>query len=76
MRDVYDNVLDAVGHTPLVRLNRIGREVGATFYAKLEYLNPANSIKDRIAVQMVDDAERQGVLKPGGTIVECTIGNT
>jgi cystathionine beta-synthase len=72
----FDNVAAAIGRTPLVRLNQIGRDTGATFLAKLEYLNPGHSIKDRIAVQMVDDAERAGILKPGGTIVECTSGNT
>ena len=76
MKDVYDNIAEAIGHTPLVRLNRIGRETGATFYAKLEYVNPGNSVKDRIALQMVLDAETGGLLKPGGTIVECTSGNT
>jgi cystathionine beta-synthase len=76
MSGVFDNVVAAIGHTPLVRLNRIGRDTGAVLYAKLEYLNPGNSVKDRIAVQMVDDAERSGLLKPGGTLVECTSGNT
>src|SRR5437867_2321961 len=60
----------------MIRLNKVGKDTGATFYAKLEYLNPGSSVKDRIAVQMIDDAERQGILKPGGTIVECTSGNT
>jgi cystathionine beta-synthase len=76
MSGVYDNVIAAIGHTPMVRLNHLGRDTGATFYAKLEYLNPGNSVKDRIAVRMVDDAEKAGLLKPGGTIVECTSGNT
>lgn len=76
MSGVFDNVVAAIGRTPLVRLNRIGRDTGAVLYAKLEYLNPGNSVKDRIAVQMVDDAERDGRLKPGGTLVECTSGNT
>ena len=72
----FDDITQAIGRTPLVRLNRLGRETGATLYAKLEYTNPGHSVKDRIAVQMIDDAERQGVLKPGGTIIECTSGNT
>jgi cystathionine beta-synthase len=72
----FESIAAAVGRTPLVRLNRIGKETGATFYAKLEYLNPGHSVKDRVAVQMIDDAERSGALKPGGTIVECTSGNT
>jgi cystathionine beta-synthase len=76
VKNVYDDIIQAIGHTPLVRLNRLGKETGATFYAKLEYLNPGNSVKDRIAVQMIDDAERRGLLKPGGTIIECTSGNT
>jgi len=76
MMNVYDDVVAAIGNTPLVRLNRVGREIGATLYAKLEYLNPGSSIKDRIAVQMILDAERSGRLKPGGTIIECTSGNT
>jgi len=76
MTNVFDDVTRAIGHTPLVRLNSIGKETGATFYAKLEYVNPGHSVKDRIAVQMIDDAERQGLLKPGGTIIECTSGNT
>jgi cystathionine beta-synthase len=76
MISVFDDVVAAIGHTPMVRLNRVGRETGATFYAKLEFLNPGASIKDRIAIQMVLDAEKAGILKPGGTIIECTSGNT
>src|SRR5437867_9148242 len=76
MSDIFDDVTQAIGRTPLVRLNRIGRETDAAFYAKLEYTNPGHSVKDRIAVQIVDDAERRGALKPGGTIIECTSGNT
>jgi len=76
MKDVFENIVEAIGHTPLVRINRLGRDTGATFYAKLEYLNPGSSVKDRIAVQIIEDAERSGQLKPGGTVVECTSGNT
>src|SRR5262245_29087892 len=76
MTTVFEDIIAAIGHTPLVRLNRVGRETGATMYAKLEFLNPGNSIKDRIAIQMILDAEKAGVLKPGGTIIECTSGNT
>src|SRR6266581_4383927 len=76
MIDSFDDITQAIGRTPLVRLNRIGRETGATLYAKLEYTNPGHSVKDRIAVQIIDDAEREGALKPGGTIIECTSGNT
>lgn len=76
MQSVYDDVVSLIGNTPIVRLNRIKPESGATLYAKLEYLNPGASVKDRIALQMIEDAERDGRLKPGGTIVECTSGNT
>jgi cystathionine beta-synthase len=73
---VFDNILGTIGHTPLVRLNRIARDVRATVYAKVETFNPGNSIKDRMAIKMIEDAERQGLLKPGGTIIEGTSGNT
>jgi len=70
------NVLELIGHTPMVRLNRLPQPGGATVIAKVESLNPGGSVKDRIAVAMVEDAERRGVLKPGGTLVEPTSGNT
>jgi cysteine synthase A len=73
---IYDNVTEAVGRTPLVRLNRLTDGVGATVLAKLEFYNPAGSVKDRIGVAIVDAAEKAGALKPGGTIVEATSGNT
>ena len=76
MKDVYEDVVALIGRTPIVRLNRIRPESGAYLYAKLEYLNPGSSVKDRIAVKMIADAEAAGLLKPGGTIVECTSGNT
>jgi cysteine synthase len=69
-------VLELIGRTPLVRLNRLPRPGGAQVLAKLESVNPGGSVKDRIAVAMVEDAERRGVLKPGGTLVEPTSGNT
>jgi cystathionine beta-synthase len=72
----YNNILEAIGHTPLVRLNRIPRGSKAEVYAKCDYLNPGGSVKDRIGVSMIEDAERCGQLKPGGTIVEGTSGNT
>jgi len=75
-RNVFDNILGAIGHTPLIRLNKIVREVPATVYAKVETFNPGHSIKDRMALRMVEDAERKGLLKPGGTIIEGTSGNT
>ncbi len=73
---IASSVLDLVGNTPLVRLNRIPRAGSATILAKLESVNPAGSVKDRIALAMVEDAERRGLLKPGATIVEPTSGNT
>ena len=72
----YDNILEAIGHTPLVRLNKIVRGFKGEFYAKCDYLNPGGSVKDRIGIAMIEDAERKGLLKPGGTIVEGTSGNT
>jgi len=73
---VAASVLELIGGTPLVKLNRIPKPEGATVLAKAESLNPAGSVKDRIAYAMVDDAERRGVLKPGATVVEPTSGNT
>jgi cysteine synthase A len=73
---IYDDVTQLVGNTPLVRLNRITEGAGATVLAKLEFYNPASSVKDRIGVAMIDAAEASGQLKPGGTIVEATSGNT
>ena len=72
----YPTVLDLVGGTPLVRLQRIGRELGPTLLAKLEHISPGGSVKDRIGLRMIEEAEREGKLKPGGTIVEPTSGNT
>jgi cystathionine beta-synthase len=72
----YPTVLELVGRTPIVRLEKVGREVEPTLLAKLEYLNPGGSVKDRIGLSMIEAAEREGVLKPGGTIVEPTSGNT
>jgi cystathionine beta-synthase len=72
----YENILEAIGHTPLVRLNRIVRECKGRVYAKCDHLNPGGSVKDRIGIAMIDEAERKGLLKPGGTIVEGTSGNT
>ena len=69
-------ITDLIGRTPLVRLNRLTPEGGATIYAKVEYFNPGGSVKDRICLNMIDEAERQGKLKPGATIIEPTSGNT
>src|SRR5712675_896401 len=77
MKHVANNILETIGHTPLVRLNRItAGVVRATVLAKIETMNPGNSIKDRMALKMIEDAEKQGLLKPGGTIIEGTSGNT
>jgi len=73
---IYNNVTELVGRTPLVRLNRLTEGLGAQVVAKLEFYNPANSVKDRIGVAIIDAAEASGDLKPGGTIVEGTSGNT
>jgi len=72
----YNNILETIGNTPLVKLNNITKEISATVLAKIETTNPGNSIKDRMAVKMIEDAEKRGVLKPGGTIIEGTSGNT
>ena len=71
-----DNILGTIGDTPIVRLNKITAEVNGLVFAKLESFNPGNSVKDRMALKMVEDAEKDGRLKPGGTIVEGTSGNT
>lgn len=76
MPEIHDNILQIVGRTPIVRLSKIVRGSGATVLAKLEFLNPGGSIKDRIGIRMIEDAEKKGLLKPGGTIVEGTSGNT
>ena len=73
---IYDNILQVVGNTPVVRLNRIGAGLSCELYGKCEFLNPGGSLKDRIAVRMVERLEREGVLAPGATIVEPTSGNT
>src|ERR1700750_1958293 len=72
----YEDVLGLIGKTPLVRLNRISHGMKATVLAKMENLNPGYSVKDRIGVGMIEAAERDGKLRPGGTIVEATAGNT
>lgn len=74
--DVKNNILETIGNTPLVRLNKITKDLPCDVYAKVEYFNPGNSIKDRMAIKMVEVAEQEGKLKPGGTIIECTSGNT
>jgi cysteine synthase A len=76
MARIYDDATQLVGNTPLVRINKLTEDAGATVLAKLEFYNPANSVKDRIGVSIIDAAERDGALQPGGTIVEATSGNT
>jgi cystathionine beta-synthase len=71
-----NNILEAIGHTPLVRLNRINHGLKPQMYVKADYTNPGGSVKDRIGITMIDDAEKRGLLKPGGTIIEGTSGNT
>src|SRR3989440_2145142 len=70
------NILEAIGQTPLVRLNRLTKDLQCEVYVKLDYMNPGGSVKDRIGITMIDEAERKGLLKPGGTIIEGTSGNT
>lgn len=74
--NVKNNILETIGNTPLIRLNKITKDLPCDVYAKTEYFNPGNSIKDRMALKMVEVAEAEGKLKPGGTIIECTSGNT
>lgn len=76
IKKVYDNILETIGNTPMVKLNKIANNIPATVLAKVEYFNPGHSVKDRMALKMVEDAEKEGKLKPGGTIIECTSGNT
>ena len=73
---IFESAMEAIGDTPIIRLNKIGREFAPTIYGKLEACNPGGSIKDRIGPYLVKQAEEKGELKPGGTIVEATSGNT
>ncbi|HZY93884.1 MAG TPA: cysteine synthase A [Candidatus Bathyarchaeia archaeon] len=73
---IYNNILDTIGNTPMVRLNKITRGLKPAILAKLENLNPGGSVKDRIGITMIEDAEKRGLIKPGGTIIEPTSGNT
>jgi len=73
---IYNDITEAFGNTPLVRLNKVTQGLGATVLAKLEFYNPSSSVKDRLGVAIVDAAEKSGQLKPGGTIIEATSGNT
>jgi cystathionine beta-synthase len=76
MKGAHANVVEAIGHTPIIRLNRVAAHVKSDIFVKLEFLNPGGSMKDRVALNIIRDAERRGLLQPGGTIVEATSGNT
>jgi cystathionine beta-synthase len=74
--DIKNNILETIGNTPLIRLNKITKDLPCPVLSKVEYFNPGNSVKDRMALKMIEVAEAEGKLKPGGTIIECTSGNT
>src|SRR5678810_147373 len=74
--EIKNNILETIGNTPLIKRNKITRDIPAVVLAKVDYFNPGNSIKDRMAIKMIEVAEKEGKLKPGGTIIECTSGNT
>ncbi|MFM8962366.1 MAG: PLP-dependent cysteine synthase family protein, partial [Sphingomonadales bacterium] len=73
--NIKKNILETIGNTPLIQLNKITKSLPCTVLAKVDYFNPGNSIKDRMALKMVEVAEKEGKLQPGGTIIECTSGN-
>ncbi len=73
---IYNSIVETIGNTPLIKLNKLGKGIAGTLLAKVEYFNPGNSTKDRMALKMIDDAEKAGLIKPGGTIIEGTSGNT
>lgn len=73
---IYNSILDTIGNTPLIKLNNIADDLAGTVLVKVEYFNPGQSVKDRIGIKMIEDAEEQGLIKPGGTIIEGTSGNT
>ncbi len=75
-KHVYDSIVGVIGNTPLVKLGRVAHTVAPSIYAKLENLNPGGSIKDRVGLYIVEQAEKRGELRPGGTVVEATSGNT
>ncbi len=73
---IYDSIIDTIGNTPMIRLNKLAQDIPGQVLVKVEYFNPGNSMKDRMAIKMVEDAEKAGILQPGGTIIEGTSGNT
>ena len=75
-REVFDNILDTIGNTPIVRLNKVVDDIRTPVYAKCEFFNPGASVKDRIGLPIIEDAEARGMIRPGGTVVEGTSGNT
>src|SRR5690606_41010690 len=74
--NVYNNVLELIADTPLIKLNKITKDLEGSFYAKVEGFNPGHSTKDRIALHIIEEAEKRGILNPGDTIIETTSGNT
>ena len=76
MSKIHDNILGLIGNTPMVKLNAVTKDIPAAVYAKLESYNPGHSTKDRIALHIIESAEKRGILKPGSVIVETTSGNT
>jgi len=74
--NTYNSILDVIGHTPIVKLNKIGRNLPCNLYVKCEFLNPGGSLKDRIGFAMIEEAEKEGKITPGDTIIEATSGNT
>src|SRR5687767_1520307 len=73
---LVNNILETIGKTPTVRLHRIGKELNCELYGKCEFFNPGGSVKDRIAIALIEDAEKRGLIKPGDTLIEATSGNT
>ena len=76
MQKLYNTITETIGNTPIIKLNKITKDLPHNFYVKVEYFNPGGSVKDRIALSIIEGAEKRGELKPGGTIVEATSGNT
>ena len=72
----YNSILETIGNTPLIKLNNVVDDLPGTILAKVEYFNPGQSVKDRIGIKMIEDAEKEGLIEPGGTIIEGTSGNT